>query len=144
MEKDDQFKDDFCGKIMQNSLLECPSDTFVDEIMAKIQSAPVMVPAQKPFFLFIKNTWSYALISFALIIFLLTSDLPFSNIIPGKEYFTNSLLPYFVSLFSVIRSSFGSIKNNSIPLMILAAGVFLLLMDHWVFRKPKMQNSMIF
>jgi len=144
MEKNDLLKDDFLGKLMHGSPLESPSEAFVDDVMAKIQRAPVMVPAQKPFFLFLKNSWSYALISFALIIFLLTSDLPFTNVIPGKEYFTTSFLPYFASLFSMIKSSFGSIKNISIPLMIIAAGGFLLLMDHWVFRKPKMQNSMIF
>ena len=144
MEKDDFLQDDLLAKMMQDVPLESPSAGFVEELMAKIQPAPVMVPAQKPFFLFLKNSWSYAVISFILIIFLLTSDLPFLNIIPGKEFFTHSFLPYFASLFSVIKSSFGNMKNVSIPLMIIAAGGFLLLMDHWVFRKPKMQDSMIF
>ena len=144
MENDKLIKDDILGKLIQSNPLESPSAAFTDEVMAKIQRAPAMVPAQKPFFLFLKNSWQYALISLAVIIFLLTSDLPFSNVIPGKEYFTNSLLPYFASLFSLVKSSFGGLKNISIPLMIIAAGGFLLLMDHWVFRKPKMQDSMIF
>lgn len=144
MEKDDFIQDDLLAKLMQDMPLESPSDAFVEDVMAKIQQAPVMVPAQKPFFLFLKNSWSYAAISFILIIFLLTSDLPFLNIIPGKEFLTHSFLPYFASLFSVIKSSFGNLKNISIPLMIIAAGGFLLLMDHLVFRKPKIQDSMIF
>jgi hypothetical protein len=144
MEKDNLLKDDFLGKLIQNSPLESPSDAFVDELLTKIKPAPEMVPAYKPFFLFIKNSWSLALISLAVIIFLLTSDLPFSNVIPGKEYFTNSLLPYFASLFSMIKSSFGAIKTISIPLMIVAAGGFLLLLDYWVFRKPKLQNLMMY
>lgn len=144
MEKDDFLQDDFLKKLIQDSSLESPSDAFVDEIMTKIQRAAIIVPEQKPFLLFLKNSWQYALISLVLIVFLLTSDLPFSNVMPGKEFFTNSFLPYFISLFPMIKSSFGSIKNISIPLIILTSGGFLLFLDHWVFRKPKMQDSMIF
>lgn len=144
MENNDIHKDDFLGRLIQSSPLESPSDGFTDGVMARIQRAPVMVPVQKPFFLFLKSSWSYALVLFVVIIFLFTSDLPFSDVIPGKEYFTHSLLPYLSSLFTMIFSSFMGIKNISIPLMIVAAVGFLLLMDHWVFRKPKMQDSMIF
>jgi hypothetical protein len=144
MENNELFKDDLLGKMIRSAPLESPSDAFTDAVMARIRQAPVVVPASKPFFLFVKNTWTYALVLFAVIIFLLTSDLPFSNTIPGKEYFSNSLLPYFTSLFSMIKSSLGSPKNISIPVMIVAAIGFLLLMEYWVFRKPKMQDSMIF
>jgi hypothetical protein len=141
MEKDDLLRDDFLGKLFQNSPTESPSDTFTDDVMRKIRLAPAMVPAQKPFFLFLKNSWSYILVSLALLIFLLTSDLPLLNIIPGKEYFNTSVVPYITSLFSMVKSYFGGMKNISVPLMIIAAGGFLLLMDHWIFRKPKIQAS---
>lgn len=143
MENNDLIKDDFLGKLIQGQPPESPSAAFVDEIMAKIHKAPVTVPAQRPFFLFLKNYWQYALLFFAVVIFIMTSDLPFSSDIPGKNYFSDSLLPYFHSLFSMIKSSFGSLKNISIPLMIVAACGLLLLMDHLLFRKPKMQNLMI-
>jgi hypothetical protein len=143
MEKNDVFTDDFLAKLLQDSSLESPSDDFVDGVMTKINEAPVMVPVQKSFFLFLKNSWQYALIAFAVIVFLLTSDLPFSNIIPGKEYFTRSLLPYISSIFPMIKSSFGSLKNISVPLMIITAAGFLLLMDYLLFRKPKLQNLML-
>ena len=130
------IKDDFLGKLIQNSPPESPSDRFVDDIMSKIQVAPVRVPVQKPFFLFVKNTWIYAVLTLAVLIFLLTSDLPFSNVIPGKEYFS--------SLFTLIKSSFGNTKAISIPLMIFIAGGLLLLLDHLLSRRTKIQNSMIF
>ena len=136
MEKNDLIKEDSLGKLIQNSPLESPSDAFVDNIMAKIQQAPVRVPVRKPFFLFVKNTWIYALLTLAVLIFLLTSDLPFSNVIPGKEYFS--------SLFTLIKSSFGNTKAISIPLMIFMAGGLLLLLDHLFSRRTKIQNSMIF
>jgi len=136
MEKNDLIKEDFLGKLIQNSPLESPSDAFVDDIMSKIRQAPVTIPVRKPFFLFVKNTWIYALLTLAVLIFLLTSDLPFSNVIPGKEYFS--------SLFTLIKSSFGNTKAISIPLMIFMAGGLLLLLDHLFSRRTKIQNSMIF
>ena len=144
MEKNDLIKEDFLGKLIQNSPLESPSDAFVDDIMSKIRQAPVTIPVRKPFFLFVKNTWIYALLTLAVLIFLLTSDLPFSNVIPGKEYFTNNLLPYISSLFTLVKSSFGNTKAISIPLMIFMAGGLLLLLDHLFSRRTKIQNSMIF
>ena len=136
MEKNDLIKEDFLGKLIQNSPLESPSDAFVDDIMSKIRQAPVTIPVRKPFFLFVKNTWIYALLTLAVLIFLLTSDLHFSNVIPGKEYFS--------SLFTLIKSSFGNTKAISIPLMIFMAGGLLLLLDHLFSRRTKIQNSMIF
>ena len=136
MEKNDLIKEDFLGKLIQNSPLESPSDAFVDDIMSKIRQAPVTIPVRKPFFLFVKNTWIYALLTLAVLIFLLTSDLPFSNVIPGKEYFS--------SIFTLIKSSFGNTKAISIPLMIFMAGGLLLLLDHLFSRRTKIQNSMIF
>jgi hypothetical protein len=144
MEKYDNIKYDILGKMLHAQPLESPSDDFVKGIMAKIQPAPAMVPAHKPFFLFIRSSWSFAMLSLAVVIFVFTSDLPFINNIPGKSYISNSLLPYISSLFTGALSYFGGMKSISIPIMIVVAVTFLLLLDHWVFRKPKMQNSMIF
>lgn len=144
METGDLRKDDFLGKIISDYPLDKPSDNFVDAVMEKVQAAPVKVHVQKPYFLFVKNSWPYFLISFVVIVVFMTSDLPFLNSFPGKTYFMNLVLPYFTSLLSFIKSSFENIRNFSVPLVIIAAGALLVFVDYWIFKRPKVQNLMVF
>lgn len=144
METGDLKKDDFLGKMISDYPLDSPSDNFVNAVMEKVQAAPDKVHVQKPYYLFLKNSWPYFLLSVVVIIVFLTSDLPFLNSFPGKTYFSNFVLPYFASLLSFVKSSFESIRNFSVPLVIIAAGALLVLADYWIFKRPKVRSSMVF
>lgn len=143
MEKDDLTRDDMLGKLLGATPLESPSDSFVDDVMAGIRKSPALAPARKPFFLFLKNSWPYALLTAIVIFVLMSSDLPFSYMIPGRGYFTSTLLPIFTSLFSTLKSASGEPKSISILLMVVIASGLLLILDRLVFRKPKMQGLML-
>jgi hypothetical protein len=143
MEKDDLIRNDELGKMLQGAPLEQPSDTFVGDVMAKISISPEIVRPHKPFFLYVRNSWPYALISLIVLVFLYTSDLPYGYLMPGKGFFTEFISSYFSSLFSQMKLSSGTLKNLSIPLMIAAAVGLLLVVDHWVSRKPKAQASIL-
>jgi hypothetical protein len=77
----------------------------------------------------------------AILLFLFTSDLPFTGYIPGKEYFSKNLLPYFQSLFSGFKSLQITMKTISIPVMVILAGGLLLTLDHFLFRKPTIRQQ---
>jgi hypothetical protein len=142
MEKDKIIKDDYLGRLLQDLPMESLPDSFVDNVMEKIRKAPEVVPVRTRIFLFLRSSWSFALLSLVVIVFLFTSDLPFTDMIPGKGYFSNTLLPYFSGLFSTVTSSFRDMKNVSIPVMIIISGGILLLIDHWFSKRHKTQSLM--
>jgi hypothetical protein len=143
MDKDDFLKDDFLRDLMRKTPLDSPSDGFLESVMGNIQMKPELAPAKLPFFLWVKSAWPYALAGFILIVFLLTSDLPFTNVIPGKEFFSKGLLPYFDSLFAGIRSFFVHSKYTSVGLTVLFTGGFLVLVDQLLTRRSTAQHRTI-
>ena len=127
MESKSQFKDEFLREMIGKSTLETPSDDFVEKVMDRIQAQPVTIPASTSFYSFLKSAYGYFILTAILVGFFMTSDIPFMNWIPGKQYFLNTFLPYFNSLFAFFKSLTGDGKNIPIPLMILAAtGLFFL------------------
>src|ERR1039457_4253070 len=116
MNKEDFLNDDFLRDLIRNTPLDAPSDDFMENVMGAVQLNPRLAPVKQPFFLWVKSAWPYALAGFILIVFLFTSDLPFTNILPGKDYFTKSLLPYFESLFAGIKNLFVPSKYPTIGL----------------------------
>ena len=140
MKENDNIHDDFLKKLIQKTPLDEPSGDFVNKVMASIQPGVEMAPARKPFFLFLKSFWLYAVLSLALIVFLMTSDLPFTQFIPGKGYISQSLLPYFENMFSGFRGLFVRSEFTNIGLMVLAAGALLFLFDHLWSRRSSAQH----
>ena len=141
MEKEDFLSDDLLKDLFRKQSWESPADGFTGNVMEQILQAPEVVPVKKPFYLMLRSSWPYLLLILVSAVFLMTSDLPFTDYIPGKEYFTKHLLPYFSSIFSGFKSLVSNIKTISIPLMIIIAGGLLVGFDHFLFRKPNVRHQ---
>lgn len=143
MNKDDFLNDDFLRDLLRQTPLDSPSDDFLEKVMGNIQLDPRIAPAKQPFFLWVKSAWPYALAGVILIVFLLTSDLPFTNILPGKDLFTKSLLPYFESMFSGMKNLFVHSKYTSVGLTILFSSGLLVLLDQLLNRRTPVQHPTV-
>jgi hypothetical protein len=141
MEKEDFLSDDLLKDLFRNQSWENPGDDFTGNVMEQILQAPEVAPVKKPFYLILLSSWPYILLLLVSVVFLMTSDLPFTDYIPGKEYFTKNLLPYLGSLFSGFKPLVSNIKTISIPLMIILAGSLLVSFDHFLFRKPTIRHQ---
>jgi hypothetical protein len=128
MKNENPLDDDFLRNLIGKSTVEGPSDGFVEKVMSRIQLQPDVAPVNRSFFFFLKSSAGYFLLAAFLVGFFLTSDISFMNWIPGKQYFLNTFLPYFDSLFTGLKSLSGNGKGLSIPIMIIvASGLFFLL-----------------
>jgi hypothetical protein len=111
MEKEDFLPDDLLKDLFRNQSWESPGDDFTGNVMEQILKAPEVAPVKKPFYLILRASWPYILLFLVSVLFLMTSDLPFTDYIPGKGYFTNNLLPYFGSLFSGFKPFVSNVKT---------------------------------
>ncbi|MCK9421106.1 MAG: hypothetical protein M0Q38_00735 [Bacteroidales bacterium] len=134
MEKDDLLNDEFIGKLIQNSPLEQPSDDFVDRVMEKIRLAPENAPVEKPYFLMARSVIPYLVVTLIVAFIFFTSDLPILSWLPGKEYWTTYLIPYFETLFTSLKNFFIS-KYISLGVLIGVSVVFLFFIDRILSRK---------
>lgn len=141
MEKEDFLSDDLLKDLFRNQSWESPGDDFTGNVMEQILKAPEVSTVKKPFYLNLLSSWPYILLLLVSVVFLMTSDLPFTDYIPGKEYFTKNLLPYLGSLFSGFKPLVSNIKTISIPLMIILASSLLVGFDHFLFRKPTIRHQ---
>ncbi len=141
MEKEDFLSDDLLKDLFRNQAWENPGDDFTEKVMEQILPATEVVPVKTPFFLLLRSSWPYVILVLVSVVFLMTSDIPFTDYIPGKEYFTKSLLPNIGSLFSGFKPLVSNTKTISIPLMIILAGSLLVGFDHFLFRKPTVRHQ---
>jgi hypothetical protein len=141
MEKEDFLPDDLLKDLFRNQSWESPGDGFTGNVMEQILQAPEAAPVKKPFYFLLRSSWPYVLLFLVSVLFLMTSDLPFTDYIPGKEYFTKNLLPYLGSLFSGFKPLVSNIKTIMIPLMVILAGSLLVGFDHFLFRKPNIRHQ---
>jgi len=141
MEKEDFLSDDLLKDLFRNQSWESPGDGFTGNVMKQILQAPEVAPVKKPFYLILRSSWPYVLLFLVSVLFLMTSDLPFTDYIPGKEYFTKNLLPYLGSLLSGFKPLVSNIKTIMIPLMVILAGSLLVGFDHFLFRKPNIRHQ---
>jgi len=123
MEKDEFVKDDFLGDLIRRSPLDSPSDDFVDRVIANIQTVPEVSVVKKPFYLYLKAAVPYAIVTLIVFFVFATSDLPIMNWLPGKKYLVNNLLPYFETLFTVLKNAFASKYVSWVALISFSAGV---------------------
>ncbi|MDP4282174.1 MAG: hypothetical protein Q8867_08510 [Bacteroidota bacterium] len=123
MEKDDLLKDEFLRDLIRKTPMEEPSDDFVNKVMAGIQPGLETFPVKKSFFYYLKISWPYVLIGFAVVVFFLTSDLPFSG------YFSTTLVPSFKSLFTGFSHFMVNSKVTTIGLMVIGGGGLLFFFD---------------
>ena len=120
--------------MIRQSPLDSPSDDFVGRIMESIRETPETAPAGKPFPDYLKAFLPYALVAFMVLLVLLTSDIPFLNWIPGKNYYLNILVPYFGTLLAGLKNVFSS-KYVSFGMLVLASAGLLMLIDRFFSRK---------
>ena len=134
MENDDMFKDDFLARLIRQSPLDCPSDNFVDHVMENIQHAPEVVAVNKPFFLYLREAVPYTILALLLLFVFATSDLPFMNWLPGRDYFIKNLVPYFETLLTGLNNAFAS-KYVSFGLLISLSAGLLFMIDRLFSRR---------
>jgi hypothetical protein len=129
MENDDFLKDEFLSKLIREIPEESPSDAFVSNVMREIVESAETEKVKRPFLWYLKASLPYVLISLAVLVFFFTSDLPLSDSLPGKDFFTISLLPYFntfIDSFSIITDKLG---NTTLPLLIGVAALLFFVVD---------------
>jgi hypothetical protein len=143
MNDDNFLNDDFLRDLMNKTPLDSPSDDFLEKVMGNIQLEPNVAPVRQPFFLWVKYAWPYALAGLMLIIFLFTSDLPFTNVLPGKDYFVKNLLPYFGSLIGGMKNLFVHSKYTTIGLSVLFSGGLLVMLDQLLHKRTPVQHRTI-
>ena len=95
MEKEDLLPDDFFKDLFRSQPADTLGDDFTSDVMEQILKSPEMAAVRKPFYLILKSSWPYILLFIVTLIFIMTSDLPFSDYIPGKEYMIKNILPAF-------------------------------------------------
>jgi ABC-type phosphate transport system permease subunit len=113
----------------------------VENVMGRILQAPEAVPEKKSFIYYLRSSWIYVLLGLVFIVFLMTSDIPFTDSFPGKEYFTKHLFPYLSSLFSGLKPLLQNTKITSIVVMAVIAGGLLLGLDFFLSRKPLIRHQ---
>jgi len=134
MERDDFVQDEFLKKMVGRVPLESPSDDFTRKVMAGILVEPETAKAGKPFSLFLKSWSLYILLGVFAVIFFLSSDIPYLTFIPGKEFFSDHIAPYFISMFAGLAKLFTGSKTLSITLSLMVAGGLLFAVD-WIVRR---------
>lgn len=142
MIKENLNEDDFLRKMMHHVPLDSPSDDFVEKVMAGIKPALIQEPARKPLFQHLKSFFPYALLVLVLFTVIMTSDLPFLNWIPGKNYLNEGVLPYLGVLWSSLGKLFTS-KYVTFGLLISASAGVLFLTDHYLGNKINRQRSSV-
>jgi hypothetical protein len=140
MNQEDFLKDDFLKELISKSPLDSPSDDFVETVMGRIQPGLQPEPVKRPFILWLRTAWPYALGAVLLLVFLFSSDIPFTDYIPGKGYFIKTLYPYFVSFFKGFKDLLGYSKYAPIGLMVVVAGSLIFIFDRLLQRRQTLQQ----
>jgi hypothetical protein len=141
MEKEDLLPDDFLKDFFRNQPVETPGDDFTGNVMEQILKSPEVAPVRKPIYLLLKSSWAYIILFLVTLVFIMTSDLPFSDYIPGKEFMIKNFLPAIKSMFSGFKPLVIDSKFIMIPAMVILAGSFLMGLDHFLFRKPSISHQ---
>lgn len=129
MEKDEKLRDDFLRDLMRQSTLDSPSADFTDRVMSMIEVVPETAPAAKPFYLYLRMAIPYTILAAVLLFVILTSDFPFMQWMPGKDFFVKNFVPYFDTLIESLQPVFYS-KFTSFGLMIGISAGMLALVDY--------------
>jgi hypothetical protein len=141
MEKEDFLPDDLLKGLFSKQTWDSPGEGFTGNVMEQILHTPEIAPVKKPFYLILRSSWPYVLLALVLVVFLMTSDLPYTDYIPGKGYFTRNFLPYLSSMVSGFKPLVSNVKSISIPLMVLLAASLLVGLDYFLFRKPGIRHQ---
>jgi hypothetical protein len=141
MEKEEFLPDDFLKELFRNKPLESPGDRFVENIMGQITPVPEVLIEKKTFAFYLRSSWMYVLLFVVVSVVLMTSDLPFTNFMPGKEFLTKTFLPYLGTLLAGVKPLLSNAKFISIALMAILAGILLLGLDYFLSRRSAMGHQ---
>jgi hypothetical protein len=141
MKPEEFIQDDFLKELFRGQPLDVPGEDFTGKVMEQIVPVNEAVPVKRGFLKIFASSWAYILLFTITLIFVLTSDLPFTNYIPVKEYFSKYLIPQLGSFFSVLKPWFTNSTAISIPLMAVVAGGLLMGLDYFIFRKPRVKHQ---
>ncbi|TSA28008.1 MAG: hypothetical protein D4R67_04950 [Bacteroidetes bacterium] len=142
MKKNDLSQNDFLADLMKEASLETPSDDFMENVMTGVEAMPAYQPRKKPFFLFIKSVVPWILLIGVFVLYYTTSDLPFTNYIPGKEYVQNVLLPSLGTFFTSFKELFST-KFFSISLAVLVSCGILFGLERLINRRSAHQHYVL-
>jgi hypothetical protein len=141
MEKEEFLPDDFLKELFRKQPLESPGDQFTENVMSRIVAAPVAVAEKRSFLHYLRASWAYVAVALVGIVILMTSDLPFTTYIPGKEFFSEHLLPYLSSLFSGLKPLFANSKITSLIVMAIVAGGLFFGLDMLLSRRHSVRHQ---
>ena len=141
MEKEDFLPDDFLKDLFRKQSWESLGDDFTSNVMEQILKSPEVAPVKKPFYLILRSSWPYILLFLVCVIIFMTSDLPFSDYIPGKEYFIKNFLPGFNSFLSGIKPFVTNVRTFLIPVTVIIAGSLLVVFDHFLSSRPGVSHQ---
>ena len=134
MERNEQYTDEFLKKVIGRTPLDQPSDSFVDKVMSGILPMPETVGQKKPFFLMVRSSIPWVLLSAFFILFLVSSDIPYLSSLPGGTYLRETLWPSIVSMFSGF-SRLVPDRSASLILPVVVAGVLLFGLERLLSRR---------
>jgi hypothetical protein len=136
MENDDLIRDDFLRRFIRETPLESPSGDFVSNVMESVGRLPVAVKEKRSLVAFLKAAWPYAA-SLAVVLFILfTSDIPYSEYLPGKEYFTRQFIPFFTRISEWFTVSFSFIRSGSLLIIVVVSAGILFALD-WILTRRR-------
>jgi len=128
MDMDDVIKDDFLAELINKVPLESPSAEFVNNVMAGIETVPVRVVEKRPFFYWLRSRLSYLGIGIIVVFILISSDIPYLNLIAGKEFIFSLFLKVFQPFWISMKVLFSS-KFITYSLLIGVSAGFLFIID---------------
>jgi hypothetical protein len=97
--------------------------------MERIEAETVASVVRKPWYGYLGQIFAIVGLVCAVVLFFLTSDIAILSWLPGKEFFTENLLPYFRYFMDSMSFLARDEKGISIPAMILAAAVLFFVID---------------
>jgi hypothetical protein len=134
MERNERYTDELLKKLIGRAPLDQPSDSFVDKVMSGILPMPETARQKKPFFLMVRASIPWVLLSAFFILFLVSSDVPYLSSLPGGAYLRETLWPSIVSMFSGF-SRLVPERPASFVLPVVVAGVLLFGLERLLSRK---------
>ena len=134
METDELLKNDFLAELIRKVPLESPSDGFIDNVMAGLETPPVQVVEKGLYFSRIKSSLPYLVLGVIIVFVIISSDIPYLNFIHGKEYFSAMFLkvfhPFWTSMKTLVPSRFITYS-----LLIGVSAGFLFIIDKFFSRR---------
>jgi len=128
MDTDDMLTDDFLADLIRKVPLESPSEEFIDKVMTGLEPLPGVSSEKRPYFLWFNSIIPYIVLGLALILIFYSSDIPFLNVMHGKEFLSGIFVKIFQPFWFTMKSLLSS-KFVTYSLLIGVSAGFLFIID---------------